>query len=319
MQTTDDYVVLGTDWQTDKKIECCNTTTDNPPGCDCCYDTWVIELKNVTKDYNTVTEQATQLTNQYNFITGRRDKFKSWYDDLTKTGDLATAICNQFDVMVCQIEKICTNSSKAVDAIEILFCMLRDFYMEIDYIQTRYNQLINCIKCLNSSELTPGGTGIMKCLDMYNDKLTAVIKTRDDLIAAVMLAIESAYLLNSEICLPYGLEKIITDWKKILNCDEKCGQTPPPGQSKPCKDNSQNQGGSGGGADVCELLPVLTLPVCNDPYYIWVKQKYDADVALATQKASDLVAINKKKQALAACKDSLTAAIKEVDPKDRCK
>ncbi|HEX4851381.1 MAG TPA: hypothetical protein VFV08_11270, partial [Puia sp.] len=164
------------------------------------------------------------------------------------------------------------------------------------------------------------GTGIMKCFDMYNDKLTAVIKTRDDLIAEIMMAVEAANLLNSDICLPYGLETVITDWQKTLNCGEKCNGTTPPPPSNPCSDKSQTQSGSGTTtAEVCDLLPILTFPICNDPYYKWVKSKYDSDVQLANQKAADLNTINKKKQALSACQDSLTAAIKEVNPQDRCK
>src|ERR1700730_5171187 len=185
MQTAEDYQVLGTDWQTDKKIDCCTKDgSETPPCCDCCYDTWTLELKNVSKEYNKVNEQANQINDQYKYIVIRRDKFKMWYDDLTKANDLAKTVCDQFEVIISQIEKICTNSGKAVDAIEILFCMLRDFYMQIDYLVSRYNELQNCIKCLNSSELTPGG-GILKCLDMYFEKVDALVKTRNDLIKEI--------------------------------------------------------------------------------------------------------------------------------------
>jgi len=309
------YKPLGTDWQNDPGIECCTKDPgDTPPGCDCCYDDWKGELKKVTMDYNQITEQSIQLTNHLKFTTDERDKLKSWVDDLVKTDQLAKTLCDLFKVMVSQTEKICINSEKSVTSIEILFCMIRDLYEQIDVILTTWNQIDNCIKCLDSEDLPPD-SGIRKCLKNYMDKLDIVIKTRADLIKAVMAAIRQALGLHEGICSDYGLHQVVLEWKTILNCDEKCGSgsTQP---ADPCKDPDPKLDEK---LNKCKLSPILTLHICNDAYYSWVKGQYDADVAEANTLADQLVEVNKKKESLSACKTSLETAIKEVDPKDLCK
>ena len=307
------YKELGTDWQNDPDIACCQEDPGNTPsGCDCCYDNWVKELKSVKREFNRVNEQANQFNEQYKFTAAQRDKLKSWLDDLIKADQLARAVCDQFNIIGSQTEKICTNSGKAVKAIEILFCMVRDLFRQIDLTVTIYNQIWNCIKCLNSSEISET-SGIGKCLKMYFEKLDGVIKTRIELIKAMMAAVKAAHVLHEEICSDYGLKQVISEWQGILNCDEKCGTTKPP--PDPCKEEEKDPDGFAS----CKLTPILTLPICNDPYYQWVKTRYEFEVTEANDLATKLVEANKKKEALAACQSSLVAAIKEVNPKDLCK
>jgi hypothetical protein len=308
------YAPLGNGWETDPAIKCCiKDPNDTPPGCDCCYNGWTDELTKVKKEYNKVSEQSTQLTSHYKFTADERDKLKVWVDDLNKTDQLAKALCDQFKVMVSQTEKICINSEKSVDSIEILFCMIRDLYEQVDMIVTVWNQIDNCIKCLNSEELPPD-SGIRKCLQLYLDKVNDLLKTRSDLLKAVMAAIRLAYGLHEGICSDYGLHQVVLEWKSILNCDAKCGSSTE--AADPCKEPEKNLDEK---LNKCRLSPILTLPVCNDAYYIWVKKQYDADVAEANALADQLVEVNKKKESLAACKASLESAIKEVNPKDLCK
>ncbi|MBC7903306.1 MAG: hypothetical protein H7Y27_07780 [Gemmatimonadaceae bacterium] len=308
------YVELGTDWQTDSAIECCTKDpADTPQSCDCCYDGWVIELKKVKLDYTRAKEKANQLSDHYRFVSTQRDKLKAWLDDLVKADQLARAVCDQLEITSSHSSKICTNSGKSVESIEILFCMVRDIFEQADYLLTVYNQIDNCIRCLNSPDL-PENSGIRKCLKLYLEKLEAVIKTRNELLKAMIAAIKIANILHEEICSDYGLVKIIEEWQVILNCDEKCGGDPTP--CDPCKDQAENNETA---VAECKLIPILTLPVCNDPYYAWVKTKYDQDVAEANDLGAQLVAANKIKESLAACQSSLIAAIKEVNPKELCK
>ena len=308
------YEKLGDGWKTDPDIECCTKDpSETPPGCDCCYDTWKEELIVVKRNYNKANEEAIQANERYKFIVWQRDKFKAWLDDLIKTHQLSQDICNQFEVTISQTEKICTNSDKTVDAIEILFCMVRDLYEQVDLILTIYNQIDACIKCINSEEL-PENSGIRKCLKIYWEKLDAVIKTRNEVIKALMKAIRDANVLHESICSDFGLIAVITEWEDILNCKEQCNGGQPP--EDPCKEQVKDHTQA---VVECALIPVLTFPICNDSYYAWVKKHYEDDVKAANDLATELVAANKKKEALAACQNSLIAALKEVDPKELCK
>jgi predicted nuclease with TOPRIM domain len=166
MLTQHTYQKLEDTWESKVK-ECCDMEDpDDPRGCDCCYDTWQDELKVVKTKYSESEEKAKQLKGELTIIVERRDRLKNWYDELTKANDLARKLCDQLELFLAQAEKVSTNTDLAVKAIKTLYCMIRDFYMQVDLIKTKYDRLQNCIKCLNNPALAPG-VGIVKCLDEY--------------------------------------------------------------------------------------------------------------------------------------------------------
>lgn len=307
--------VKETPWK-DKIKECCDMEDpDDPKGCDCCYDTWREELKEVNTNYSEADEEARQLSSDLAYISERKNKLKIWYDELTQAHDLSQQICDQLEVMQDQIEKVAQNTEYAVKAIKILFCMVRDFYMQVDSIKTKYDQIYTCIRCLNDPVLVPGH-GILKCLEEYGKKLDDVIATRDELLKMVMKAIYIAYRINKNLSEEYGLHMVIGEWKTTFNCDEPCGDKGKAksryGQSTSEEEQDEEENST------CKLSPRLKFPVCNDPYYGEIRDKYEADKAHASDLAKDLIELNKKKESLLACKQSLETAIKEVDPKIRC-
>jgi hypothetical protein len=305
-----------TPWK-DRIKECCDKEDpDHPKGCDCCYDNWTEELKEVTTQFREADEEARQVSSELTFILERQGKLKKWYDELTTADELSRSICDQLEVLMDQTEKVYTNTHYTVKAIKILYCMIKDFYMQVDLIKTKYDLIQNCIRCLHDPALDPN-QGILKCLSEYGLKLDALIATRDELIKLVMEAIYTAYRINKSLGEDYGLQMVIGEWQSTLNCDESCAEV----TETPADYKSQNKGGKKGSNndkdEECELIPVLQFPVCNDPYYHLVKEKYDTDKANAGELAKKLVELNKKKESLLSCKQSLQAAIKETDPKAR--
>lgn len=317
----------------EKKIEeCCDKENqDDPKGCDCCYDTWINELKEVKTKYSEAEEQARQVAAELAFVSDRRNKLKNWYDELTKANDLSRQLCDQIEVFIDQIEKVSVNTKLAVKAIRILYCMIRDFYMQVDLIKEKYEYLQNCIRCLNDPALAPG-KGIVKCLEEFGQKLEILIATRDELIKMLMAAIYQAYRIRKNIGKDYGLLTVVTEWRTALHCEESCTdaeETPnqssaknqptaktKPVEKEPCDDDDPNDPCKD---QLCNLEPILHFPICKDPYYKETGDKYTRDKACAEKLAKELVDLNKKKESLLSCKVSLEAAIKEVDPKTRCK
>ena len=333
MLTEHTYQNLPENW--DSKIkECCDKEDpDNPSGCDCCYDDWVKELKEVKVKYSAAEEKVNQLKKELSLVTDRRDKLKKWYDELTIANELARKICHDLEVLLCQAGKVGTNTYLTVKAIRKLYCMVRDFYMQIDKIKTIFDKLMNCVKCLNNPALAPG-QGIMKCLEEYGKKLDVLIATRNDLIKMLMDAIKIACRINKNIEPDFGLSTVITEWRDALHCEIPCDDTP-----VDCNDNNKNQGQKGQtskGATmqaqqqqqpqdetsclgVCDLIPFFQFPICKDPYYACVDDQYKKDKKKADDLAKEVLEESKKKESLLACKTSLEAAIKEVDPKVICK
>ncbi len=341
MLTNHNYQHIGSDWD-NAILDCCKKENPGDPSCvDCCYDTWQDELKIVTQKYNSVRENADQIQKNLVFITDRRSKYKKWLDELNYAQDLAVDICNQLKLIAIQSDKIWFNSCKAVDAVEILYCMIRDFFMQLDLIKSKYDDLQNCI-INNTDPSLVKGQGILKSLDDYKAKLDIVIKLRDDIIKNIVSAVKIANLIRNNIstkdcdyegydpcakdpkpCVGddnsyYGFKTVICEWHNAFGCDVDCVDTTTAGtQSKNQADTNVIE--SDCGDDNCELLPTFDFPICNNSYKTCVQKWLTADEAKYTELTAKLQDANIQKEALTACKNSLDKAIKAVDPKERCK
>ncbi len=343
MLTNHNYVKIDSNWDKDI-LDCCKKQDPGDPCTDCCYDTWQRELKIVTQTYSQAQETANQLQNKWNFIYSRRNTYKTWVDELDKAENLARDICYQLELIALQSDKIWFNSCKAIDAIEILFCMIRDYFTQIDLLKSKYDDLQNCITKNNDPSLVKG-QGILKYLDDYKQKLDAIVKTKDDIIKSILEAIRLSNLITNYIstrdcniaydpcakdqkpCIVingdayYGLKTIICEWYNDFECDVECTGGTVPATTDQSKQNTNEQLGKDECKDdiSCELVPTFDFPICNNTYKTCIQQwlaKDDTDMAQLTK---DLQEAKKKKEALIACKNSLDNAIKAVNPKDRCK
>ncbi len=347
------YEPTGNDWDKDI-LECCGTDPDNPGCVECCYDDWQTELKIVVQDYNQTVEDANQKQNKWNIIYARRNTYKSWVSELDKAEELAEDICNQLEIIALQSDKIWHNACKAVDAIEILFCMLRDFFMQLDNLILIYGDLQTCISKNNDSALVKG-QGILKYLDDYKQKLDAVLKSRDDIIKSITDAIKLSnlianYITTRDCCADdncydpcadnqkpcagygkngekyYGFKTVICEWYNAFGCDVPCEDNNQQNQGNQTQQQHQhmnyqedkNENECDDNKD-CELTPTFDFPICKNNYKNCVEQWLEDDEAELKQLTKDLQNAKKKKESLSACKTNLENAIKAVDPKERCK
>jgi len=343
MLTQHHYDNVDPKWD-EKGLDCCKTTNPGDSTCvDCCYDSWQDELRIVTQKYSKAAEQAGQYQNKLTLITARRNTYRKWLDEINNSEDLATAICNQLELLAVQSDKIWYNSCKAVDAVETLFCMIRDFFIQLDLISTQYADIQNCISNNTDPSLVKG-QGILKALDDYKAKLDIVLKLRDDIskniVISVQLAHEIANNISTRDCndnfdpcakdqkpcagedIYYGLKTVICEWYNSFSCipckDKGNGNTTTTNTASaaPVTTNTVQSDCSD---DDCELLPTLEFPMCSPSSYKDCVQKWlTADETAVTDLTGKLQDANKEKEALTACKNSLVKAIKAVDPKTRC-
>jgi hypothetical protein len=191
--------------------------------------------------------------------------------------------------------------------------MIRDFYMQLDFLKREYDKLIHCIKCLNNPSLAPG-QGIRILIDDYGAKLDIVIATRDALITLVISAIDIANRINKNISHHFGLQTIIKEWKKEFHCEERCEDERRDQHGNANKANKQDE-------DEIEdagLRPTLHFPICNSWYYREVKERYVEDSIEVDETNSLLLHETKERDKYKAWKDGLDAVMKAVDPVSRC-
>lgn len=206
--------------------------------------------------------------------------------------------------------------------------------MQIDELQAIFDSLDNCLRKNNLQGLNKN-EGIFKYLEEYRLKLIATVKTRDELIKNIVLAIRLAALVRNGIStrdcdsepvydpcaesqepcatlngtVYYGMKALICEWYKEFACDT------------PCSENSPSQTKSYGGSQSqdCELKPIFDFPICNNSFKEEVKSWLEKDNADLTELLDELNKAKMKQQSLLACKISLDQAIKAVDPAARCK
>jgi len=341
MLTQHNYTNIDPNWDKDTILECCQPNKPGTPPCsDCCYDSWEIELIKVNPAYNAIVELTNQYQKRVDFITARRDRYKSWVDEFTKAEKLARDICDQLGLIAVQSDKIWYNACDAEKAIEILFCMIRDIYMQVDELGTLYIDLQNCVTRNNDPALNKG-QGIFKYLDDFKTKLDATVKTRDDVIKNIVLAVQLSSLIRNGIstrdcpkasdppynpCAPdltpcasingtvyYGFKTVICEWYNDFACSVECtdstSTTTATTASTPTADNNPE----------CELIPTFDFPICNNSFKNDVQSWVDADDTLLVTLVAQLNDAKKRREALLACKTSLDLAIKAVDPATRCK
>jgi hypothetical protein len=321
MLTEYKYAELPVEWAAEKIVKCCTPDNNENPGGECCYDKWTDELKKVNEKYKEKEEKAKQVSTELIYVTEIRDQFKKWFDELNKTSDLQKAVCDQLEVLLSQTEKVDINAEYTGDAVEIIFCMLRDYYIQLDIMKEKYTAVMDCIRCLNSPSLSPG-TGLVKLFEELGKKLDAAIASRDDLLKKIIEAMSIARKIDLHLGCDYGLYTVVEAWTKTMNCSVDCTDT---ATTDDAKKSEVKQGIQPAAEDcecwpdTCSLQPMFYMPVCKDSYYNCVEKEYGKQKTKAEELAVDLLKLNKEKEGLLACKQSLDTAIKETDPKTRCK
>ena len=303
--------------------ECCapDKNPPEPPGSgDCCYDGWKKDFNRIDAEYNSADKLVTYLTDRLSHLQTQRDMWKTWKDELDKACDASKKICGQLDMLLHHCSRVSRNAGLTKRSVNLLYCMLRDFYMQIDLLKKKYDYLTNCIKCINNPALADG-VGIMVLIADYGKKLDAVIQTRDNLIGLVASAIGIANNLNKNIGHhghPFGLIAVLKEWKRAFNCGGKGEE----------EDNGKKRYESGrpefykpeGEIEDIGLEPMLRFPICESRYYRKIEDRYKEDNRDFTELTEDLTKETKHRDNLKALRDGLTSVMSDpnVDPSKRC-
>jgi hypothetical protein len=155
---------------------CCKPQTP-PGGGDCgCLDTWVLEYREKSGAYKLKVAEEGQKKEELTRAIEWRDKLKKCYDSLQATHEKAENVSSQVEVFADLLSKVCVNTGKMVDVIEMLFCMVRNLYGCVDMLKDNYDELKRRIECIKDPGLKQG-EGILKCLEEYGKRLQEVIDT----------------------------------------------------------------------------------------------------------------------------------------------
>jgi len=305
----------------DERVKACcdpkkKSETSSPSG-DCCYDTWTEEYEEVVFLYNQSERRVAKVTDELAYMTGQRDMWKTWYDELTRVDDSSRKICHQLEIILHHVHRIGKNTHLTVKALNTLYCMIRDFYMQLDHLKIKYTEFLNCLRSINNPELNTG-VGIRPLIDDYGKKLDIVIGTRDAVLTALVALIDAAGRINKNIDHFYGLKTLLKEWKKIFNCEESCAGDRKAGYMDRYGTFHKKEKKEEDEFEHVTLNPALRFPICNSYYYQEVGEMYHLDQMEVDRKSAELLEETKERDKYKAWKDGLDAVIKSVNPATRC-
>lgn len=313
--------------QCDTKIKDCCVKVKQPPETnsngDCCYDEWVNELKNFELKFNKADNSVNYISKRRVHLGTQRDMWKAWMDELDKVCEYSKNICQQLEIVLHHTSRISRNEWLTKRAVNLLFCMIRDFYMQIDVLKKKYDRLINCIKCLNSQNLV-AGQGVMALIEDYGKKITLVMQTRETLPEAVITSISMVNNINKSLGHhghQFGLTTVLNEWKKAFNCE---GKKQDEGDNKKRnefgREDFNNPGAQKQEFENTGLEPALKFPVCESDYYKMIERKYLEDSRKYSELSKLLNEETKKRDNLKGLRDGLASVISDpnVDPSKRC-
>jgi len=304
------------EWRDEQFRECCPQPPQPDPGGDCCYNTWNSELKTVNEQLALADKKLAHVTKYLGVVTDRTSRLEKWYTELNSVGQLTNDICSQLEIIESQLNSICINTDFTIKAIHYLLCMVKEFYIEVDCLNVKYDCIMNCIKCLNVSNLSTT-QGIGKALSDYGTALTALVNTRDNLMKLVMAALSAAEKLHWEICDTCGFTRLIADWQQTLHCDSLCEPVDIDCIDADDDDDDQRDDCAPMPHENC-LFPILSFPICRTDYYKLVAWLYRKDRRLMKQLTERKQKLTKWVNSLTAGQASLTNALKEVNQTARC-
>jgi len=272
---------------------------------------WNYELTNVNIELKDVGYELTDAQKHLTVVTTRYTRLKTWHDEMTKANELSFKICRQLDLIDDQLESICKNTCFTVNAVEVLYCMIREFYYTVDELQEKYDCIMNCIKCLNIPTLNTT-QGIGKVLTDYGTALAAVVQTRAALVPLIMAIVDGALKLHDELCDECGYQLVIRECMEALHCGIPCGHE--------YEEERRSIPQRGPGVAPVEppeefcLTPMFQFPICNDPYYRLIAELYEREKIEVDELTRRVNELTKRQLALQAIQQSLTKALKEVTP-----
>jgi len=287
--------------------ECCPPDVPENPkdGCDCCYDSWTEDLIVTTNSFKEWDAKTNRRQKLFNYKSGWRDRLKNWYDDLENVDQKAENILGQLEIFSAHLNKVCRIIEQSNKGIEILFCMIKDLYIRVDYLKEEYDALWSCIQSEGKKNPDLLANGIITCLTAYGVKLDAVIATRDGILQLIANVIEAAYKIHEYICLnerhcgeeriDYGLFNVLEYWKGIFK-----GTI------------SINHG-------FCKFDPSITFPIDTSEYYKKIKLDWERNKGEVINIQKKLDHAKEKRAAYQASKESLEKALVEVAPNVKCK
>ena len=305
-----------------------NPTGDSQDNNQNCLEQWKEDLIATSNALIKTQAKAAQAYQLYAYSATWENKLKIYCENVEQTNDLIAEILVELGQFCGQVQVVCENTKCVVQALDVLFCYLKDFFTCTDALNTSLSNLINRIKCLNDPNL--GSSIILKCLNDMSEKLTATIAGQREILKLIINILKMARILKEMICESEEHDCGLYDQLGALllrfnhsgstpgasvstNPDSSPAPAPstnPDTESPSCEDEEASCTG--------ELDNKPVMPLDQDDYWDTTKDQYSrAQEESATNKAN-YDACREEQKKLEACKKRLSDAVAAAEEAKAC-
>ena len=268
-----------------------------------CIKKWESDLRKATNALVKKQAELNKAQKKYENAQTWDKKLESLFKDLKQTDERSANVLEEIGVLSSILEKVCENTACVKEVVEILYCMIKEFYECTDQLKQKLTNIKREIECLNDPGLNASTSIVIKCIEDLCAKIDEAIKSQQELIKKLIEVVKCTCELYESLCgEDCSLSTIIVDLETLFSQG--------PGEANAeCKTDSCN----------ANLQPKPTMPLNCDPFYKQINdQTKNAEKELeeAKKEYSDL---RKERDKLLSLKNSLAEAIKAAQAAKACK
>ncbi len=270
-----------------------------------CLQMWkknLISTKNALEEANAHTSLAKK---EWENAAAWEYTLKSYWENVEESNKIIVAICNELKLFGKHAERVCENTECTVRSIEILFCLLVEFFSCTDKLKDYVSEIEREIECLNDQEINANSSIILRCLKDFLSKLNEATQKQHEVIKMVIDLLKQSKGIYAEICAnSCSLKHILKDLEDSFcgDCDSEADHD--------CDDE-----------DSCNatIEPKPKMPLEDDPYYKETRRQYEKSKEEAKKAKEKYDDRRDKSESLTACKKSLEEAIDAAEATKECK
>ncbi len=179
-----------------------------------CLQMWTDELKLVENALVKAEAEAEKACACYESIRNIKIKLTGYQNQINTTHDIIVKIEAELDILFAQIHyDVCEKTSCTVEAMQILYCYIKNFFECLDDLSEEVMGIISSIECLNLSKPSI----ILECLKKLMEKLNAIVAMQEEIIKMIIEIVQAAIEIDKLLCLEEGTYSETAEDKSNLN------------------------------------------------------------------------------------------------------
>lgn len=272
-----------------------------------CIQQWESDLRKTNNALNKAWAMRNRSEKKYRNAVSWENKLKVYWRNVVKTEELSKVIEEELGVFNKRLDTVCVNLECINEVLDIVFCLLRDFYGYTDALKLKLTSLKREIDCLNEPELNPKNSILVGCIYELCANLDVAIASQKEvmkkIIEVLIIANELYEMVCGDTC---SLRRLINVLINLFDGMYPVKQAEPvcPGHEPSCN---------------AMIAPKPAMPLREDVYYTVTQHQFETSTIERETAKSEYDTARGEHNELLSIKSSLTDALAAARAAKECK